>query len=765
MAVGFLVALAGPALALPAFPGAEGYGTDTVHGRGGIIVEVTNLNDSGAGSLRDACENYTVPRIVVFRVGGTIISSGYINVREANSYLYVAGQTAPGDGIQIKGDGFQVLDGGHDVVLRYLRIRPGETATEDCVTVWGNNGYGVYRHTYNVVVDHCSLEWSPDENANVWDQCDGVTFQWCIIAEGLVGHSMGFISGFGMGNKTNTLFDIEVALHHNLFAHNEGRNPYFKQGRDGPADFRNNVVYNWLNNNVGQVEYGQQANFVANYYKAGPDVNWGGIILVPDGQNRSGIQIYVEGNWGPFCPSGCPSNEWDIGIAYYQGGHITAPEDKYRMWSPYFPPTVTTHTASQAYDLVLAGAGATLPSRDAADTHIVNDVINGTGHCGKNSDWPNLQGGTPPTDTDHDGMPDSWETSHGLNPNDPADRNGDLDGDGYTNVEEYLNGTDPGQGQPQPPVAQFSGNPTSGAAPLTVNFTDLSTGSPTSWSWNFGDSGTSTAQNPSHQYTTANQFTVSLQACNAQGCDTETKNNYITVTSGGNPPVAQFSGNPTSGPAPLTVNFTDQSTNSPTSWSWNFGDTGTSTAQNPSHQYTTANTYTVSLTATNAYGSDDEVKANYITVTSGGGGDFFCDSITMVQGTLDSGSHTDTHASDNVYMVCQSAQSGQKHYVQVDYTFNTGLGGLSSLGYTVEAHHDNANAFTWTAKAWNYTTSAWDTVGSWSVPTGSSDTTYSDTISNPSNYISGGVVKLKVVANKGQTWKAFFDLVKITAQP
>ncbi len=163
------------------------------------------------------------------------------------------------------------------------------------------------------------------------------------------------------------------------------------------------------------------------------------------------------------------------------------------------------------------------------------------------------------------------------------------------------------------PVANFSGSPTSGTAPLAVNFTDLSTGSITSWSWNFGDGGSSTAQNPSHTYNSAGTYTVSLTVTGPGGSDGETKTGYISVSSC-NAPVASFSGSPTSGTAPLSVNFTDQSSNSPTSWSWNFGDGGTSTAQNPSHTYSSSGTYTVTLTATNSCGSDQMVRTNYISV-------------------------------------------------------------------------------------------------------------------------------------------------------
>ena len=171
-------------------------------------------------------------------------------------------------------------------------------------------------------------------------------------------------------------------------------------------------------------------------------------------------------------------------------------------------------------------------------------------------------------------------------------------------------------GGPVAPVANFTGNPTSGYTPLTVAFTDSSTGSPTSWSWNFGDSSTSTSQSPSHQYTSAGSFTVSLRATNAVGYDDEVKTNYITASALPTPPVAAFSGNPTSGNAPLAVTFTDASTNTPTSWSWNFGDSSTSTSQSPSHTYGSAGNYTVSLRATNAGGYDDEVKTNYIAVSA-----------------------------------------------------------------------------------------------------------------------------------------------------
>jgi len=231
---------------------------------------------------------------------------------------------------------------------------------------------------------------------------------------------------------------------------------------------------------------------------------------------------------------------------------------------------------------------------------------------------------------------------------------------------------------------------------------------------------------------------------------------------GPQPPVANFSGNPTSGPVPLTVYFTDLSSGSPTSWSWTFGDGGTSTAQNPSHQYTTASQYTVSLTATNAQGSDTETKTNYITVVQAQ--DYFCNSMTVNIGTLQSGDHTSVHASDNTYLVVRSAKSGGKQKEQVTYTFNTGLGSLSSLAVTVEGKV-SAGTQPQTVYAYNYSTSSWTSVSTSTLTT--SDSTVNPTVSNPSQYISAGTVQVRVyTGGSGSTqYDHSTDYVKITAAP
>jgi PKD repeat protein len=168
---------------------------------------------------------------------------------------------------------------------------------------------------------------------------------------------------------------------------------------------------------------------------------------------------------------------------------------------------------------------------------------------------------------------------------------------------------------PTKPVANFSAKPTSGKAPLNVTFTDTSTGTPTKWKWSFGDGASSTLQNPTHKYSKTGKYTVTLTATNAAGSNTATKSNYITVTATSQTPVAAFSASPTSGKTPLNVAFTDKSTGSPTKWKWTFGDGTSSTTKNPTHKYSAAGKYTVTLTASNAAGSNTKTISSYITVT------------------------------------------------------------------------------------------------------------------------------------------------------
>jgi PKD repeat protein len=320
-----------------------------------------------------------------------------------------------------------------------------------------------------------------------------------------------------------------------------------------------------------------------------------------------------------------------------------------------------------------------------------------------------------------------------------------------------------GGGGGLPPVANFTGNPTSGVAPLAVAFTDTSTNTPTSWSWAFGDGGTSTAQNPSHTYA-AGTYTVSLTATNAYGSDGETKTNYITATTGGTAPVANFTGNPTSGTAPLTVMFTDTSTNTPTSWSWTFGDGGTSTAQNPSHIYA-AGTFTVSLTATNAYGSDSETKTGYITANAGGGGDFFCATAVSEGGIIQSGTHTNLHASDDSYLVVLTAKLSGSYGTKMRYTFTTGLGSLSSLSITSESH-PSAQPQRQRIYARNFTTGL-DVLLDDRNLTSTSDTTTVVNVSSPAPYLSAGQVQVYVRTGdlSGTSWTHSIDFLKITAAP
>ncbi|MBD3163252.1 MAG: PKD domain-containing protein [Candidatus Eisenbacteria bacterium] len=257
-------------------------------------------------------------------------------------------------------------------------------------------------------------------------------------------------------------------------------------------------------------------------------------------------------------------------------------------------------------------------------------------------------------------------------------------GAGRVNAYEAVNTGTP------PPVADFTGTPTSGCAPLTVTFTDQSTGEIASWDWDFGDGGTSTAQNPTHDYTAPGDYTVTLTVTGPGGSDTEPKIDYISV---GTVPVADFTGTPLSGTAPLTVQFTDATTGNPTSWDWDFGDGGTETDANPSHTYASEGDYTVTLTASNACGSDDEVKLGYVHVDPASPVALAQNDIP-VYGTV-TGDYTDTHGSDDVYEVITEVSSQdhpRKWHSRLEHRWEFNVAGGTVVTFSVEAFRpDNSD--------------------------------------------------------------------------
>ncbi|MGV3541508.1 MAG: FlgD immunoglobulin-like domain containing protein [Rufibacter sp.] len=433
-----------------AFPGAEGYGRFTTGGRGGAVIEVTNLNDSGAGSFR-AAVTASGARTIVFRVSGTIKLLSALSIKNGN--LTIAGQTAPGDGICISNQ--TVTVDADNVIIRYMRFRLGDEAQVDNDAIWGRN-------RQNIILDHCTMSWSVDEVASFYLN-KNFTMQWCLLSESLFRsvHDKGDHGYGGIWGGDHASF------HHNLLAHHTSRNPRFNGGgRSGinggtypneHVDFRNNVIYNWGGNSTYGGENGNY-NMVNNYYKFGPATS---------SSVRSRIvQVSFESDptWGPgygkFYINGnyvhnnatATADNWNGGVNY-DSSLPSAQRANVRLQEPIEYHMATTHTAQEAYEAVLSQVGASL-KRDAVDTRIVNEVRTGTATyggaygAGKGiidtqgtvGGWPSLQSLPAPTDTDKDGMPDTWENENGLNPNDPADRNGDVNSNGYTNLEEYLNG-------------------------------------------------------------------------------------------------------------------------------------------------------------------------------------------------------------------------------------------------------------------------------------------------------------------------------------
>ena len=410
------------------FPGAEGFGRFAKGGRGGRVIEVANLNDSGRGSLRAAVEAEG-PRIVIFRVSGNIELKRGLKV--TNPYITIAGQTAPGDGICLKDASMRI--GTHDVIVRFMRFRLGGDGDKDDDSL----GQGCE----NVIIDHCSASWSVDETMTFYRN-NNVTVQWCIISESLwKSHHMKGAHGYGgIWGGNNATF------HHNLFAHHSSRNPRF--ARNENIDHRNNVIYNWGFNSAYGGE-GCSVNMIANYYKPGPATEGGRkknrIVEIYDSAGKWYVaENFVEGN-----PKVSADN-WAGGVQV-KGKLDLA---RLRVDKAFPAAAVRTQTAKDAYKDVLSFAGAILPKRDAVDRRIVEEVAAGTAQYGRSYEgggkgiidsqedvggWPELKSAEPLSDSDHDGMPDEWEQAKGLNPKEASDGAKDRDGDGYLNVEEYLN--------------------------------------------------------------------------------------------------------------------------------------------------------------------------------------------------------------------------------------------------------------------------------------------------------------------------------------
>jgi hypothetical protein len=471
-----------PQADLPAFPGAQGGGMYSFGGRGGRVFVVTNLNDRGPGSFRAACEAGG-PRIVVFNVAGIIRLAEKISVRAP--YITIDGGTAPGDGVCIAGDTVEIDT--HDVVVRHMRFRRGETWVGDRNDSIGGNPIG------NVMIDHVSASWGLDENMSMYrhmyrppgGQRDlklptvNITIQNSIFSECLGTYNHSFGSTLGGRNST---------FHHNLWASNAGRNP--SVGMIYDFTFTNNVLYNWRHRTVDGGDHLSFYTIVNNYFKPGPATPSGAPIsyrlLKPESRrsrepNADFGKAYVAGNVVEGNEQVTDDN-WALGVQ---------PEVDRRMDveradvlaavksdAPYPHAYLEIQPAREAYDTVLAQAGAIRPRRDAVDERIVHMVRTGTvttegvdvdlseelsavgyddrviraievavavgiiSNIDQVGGYPEYSG-TPYADADNDGMPDAWELEHNIDPNDESDASADANGDGYTNIEDFLNGLDP----------------------------------------------------------------------------------------------------------------------------------------------------------------------------------------------------------------------------------------------------------------------------------------------------------------------------------
>ncbi|WP_307847627.1 Ig-like domain-containing protein [Metabacillus bambusae] len=414
-----------------AFPGAEGGGMYTSGGRGYDVYEVTTLEDYGEGdppikgTLRDAVSQGN--RTVVFRVSGTIYLKQSLKIKQKN--LTIAGQTAPGDGIAVAGFGTDI-SGSENIIVRYMRFRPGSTNIDSEPDAFGG------RDVKDAIVDHISTSWSVDETLSFYRN-ENTTLQWSIISESLYisGHVKGRHGYGGIWGGENATFA------NNLIASHTSRLPAL--GNSGnklhpisSTDMVNNVIYNWgFNSTYGGND--QENNVINNYYKPGPATHEKVLKrVVSPGQNGRSSWFYVNGNY--MYGNKAVTEDNTLGIEEIKDGTVFSDTP----FDVLGHDTLNIKPAEKAYEEVLKKSGATYPRRDAIDARIVNDVKNGTGRL-INNEWevggyPELKSAKAPVDTDHDGIPNTWEEANGLNPEDRADGK-EITASGYSNLELYLN--------------------------------------------------------------------------------------------------------------------------------------------------------------------------------------------------------------------------------------------------------------------------------------------------------------------------------------
>ena len=459
-----------------AFPGAEGGGRFASGGRGGTVYEVTNLSDSGPGSLRDAVSGPS--RMIVFRVSGIIHLKSTLRIQSDN--LTLAGQTAPGDGICIAG--YTVSIRASNIIIRYLRFRLGDANddADDALNCTSHHGPGDFYH--DIIIDHCSMSWAVDEVGSFY-AVRNFTLQWCILAQSLY-HSVHPKGNHGYGGIWGGL---DASFHHNLIADNSSRNPRFGGSRytgepdSEMVDFRNNVIYNW--GDINSVYGGEEGNYniVNNYYKPGPAtpgdpvksssrnkrnriLNYTSYYYAKDARKYPdtvwGGRFYIHGNVVEGYPDVSRDN-WTLGVqpdGYYRAQELIGRAKQARPF-PFAP--VNTQSARQAYLSVLDSAGAVLPRRDAIDRLIVGEARSGkarfegaaygrihekgvthpSGIIDSQTDvggYPDYRTTAAPADADHDGMADGWEKKHGLDPSNPRDGALHDINPAYTNLEVYL---------------------------------------------------------------------------------------------------------------------------------------------------------------------------------------------------------------------------------------------------------------------------------------------------------------------------------------